>query len=996
MFGESIDVDKQDTIKTHWRYVHEPPTYGDVVDWLLNLKNKKVTNSFSDCNINTNFDLGHINLAASDRRTFDNTQLHTPRKHHFKYPTPKKYKPQQTPIENNNSSSSFSNPDSILNNDVNFQDMSLMCMELFIQTREDYYPDPEKDAIRGIFWKIRDTSLLDRFGISEEEGILICQNNNSEDQYIDDDHHLIALYDQISTQMQITIEHFGSEKQMLERLIELVNLLDPDILSGFEIHKSSWGYLIDRASKFHDIEINKELSRLSDLSKLQSEKKLKKGQWGRRIDKWGLKIASGLKVQGRHLLNVWRHLRSDLNLLGYSFENVVFHLLHERVPHYSYRTMTQLFNSRLTSEKELLIRHIIKIVRLSLIIIDTQRLISRTEEQARLIGIDFYSVFTRGSQYNVESLLFRLTKAENYILLSPSKKQVSKQDALECLPLVMEPESKFYTSPLVVLDFQSLYPSVMIAYNYCYSTCLGRLKNNISSHSKNKLGVETNLNIPSGLLELLKNDITISPNGLMFVKPTIRKSTLSKLLAEMLDTRIMVKSAMSKYPSTELELKKTADNRQLALKLIANVTYGYTAATFSGRMPCTEIADSIVQTGRETLEKAIDLIQSNEDKWGGQVVYGDTDSLFINFPGKSKEDAFKIGKEIANKVTSMNPEPIKLKFEKVYHPCILLAKKRYVGYSYESEDQKVPKFDAKGIETVRRDGTPAQQKIVEKTLKILFDTTDLSAVKRYITDQFSKIMLGTVSVHDFCFAKEVKLGTYKKSGNIPPGALLSAQKTEEDQRAEPEFKERIRYVVIKKKLGTRLKDRCVLPSTMINDASLQLDSAYYIEKNIIPPLERIFNVMGVNVKQWYDDMPKMSSLQPTAAVPSLVEESLTTISTDLDNNKYLHTFTQSQTCVSCHEPLEIDDKCSSLCPSCLSSKDTAINNLMLRVKIHEKQYFEIESLCRFCINTSHGTNHTVQCTSEDCPLYYKRVRTKRRLELCKLMEVRTLEELSDW
>lgn len=64
--------------------------------------------------------------------------------------------------------------------------------------------------------------------------------------------------------------------------------------------------------------------------------------------------------------------------------------------------------------------------------------------------------------------------------------------------------------------------------------------------------------------------------------------------------------------------------RQLALKLIANVTYGYTAAGFSGRMPCAELADSIVQCGRRTLENAISFVNAH-DKWRAKVIYGDTD-----------------------------------------------------------------------------------------------------------------------------------------------------------------------------------------------------------------------------------------------------------------------------------------------------------------------------------------------------------------------------------
>ena len=71
-------------------------------------------------------------------------------------------------------------------------------------------------------------------------------------------------------------------------------------------------------------------------------------------------------------------------------------------------------------------------------------------------------------------------------------------------------------------------------------------------------------------------------------------------------------------------LRKMLDARQLGLKMIANVTYGYTAANFSGRMPCVEIADSIVQKGRETLERAIQLVNSTPE-WRARVVYGDTD-----------------------------------------------------------------------------------------------------------------------------------------------------------------------------------------------------------------------------------------------------------------------------------------------------------------------------------------------------------------------------------
>jgi len=181
----------------------------------------------------------------------------------------------------------------------------------------------------------------------------------------------------------------------------------------------------------------------------------------------------------------------------------------------------------------------------------------------------------------------------------------------------MEPDSRFYNNPVVVLDFQSLYPSIMIAYNYCYSTCLGRI---VGKGRPNKLGF-TEYRRPPGLLRLHESNINgtlnpfpkpfhflieyirvVSPNGMMFVKPHVRQSLLAKILSEILDTRVMVKDRMKRDKDGK-ELQKILNSWQLALKLTANVTYGYTSASFSGRMPCSEIADSIVQSGRETLEK---------------------------------------------------------------------------------------------------------------------------------------------------------------------------------------------------------------------------------------------------------------------------------------------------------------------------------------------------------------------------------------------------------
>ncbi|RDW86204.1 DNA-directed DNA polymerase zeta catalytic subunit REV3 [Aspergillus mulundensis] len=811
------------------------------------------------------------------------------------------------------------------------QYMSTMSLEVHVNTRGVLSPNPEDDEIASFFWCINSEEDPD-----EIPSGVVFQGEGKPPEL------------KISKALRFEWEHEPTELDLINRLVDIVRLYDPDIITGYEVHNGSWGYVIERARKKYDFDLCDELSRV----KSQAH-----GRFGKEADKWGFNHASSIRVTGRHIINIWRAMRSEMTLLQYTMENVVFHLLHRRIPHYSFQDLTSWYQSDKPRDFMKVINYFSSRVKMNIEIINANELIPRTSEQARLLGIDFYSVFSRGSQFKVESLMFRIAKPENFMLVSPSRKQVGQQNALECLPLVMEPQSDFYTSPLIVLDFQSLYPSIMIAYNYCYSTFLGRVQ---SWRGRNKMGF-MDYNRQPRLLELLRDHINIAPNGMIYAKSEVRKSLLAKMLAEILETRVMVKTGM-KTDKDDRALQRLLNNRQLALKLIANVTYGYTSASFSGRMPCAEIADSIVQSGRETLEKAIAYIHSVE-RWGAEVVYGDTDSLFVYLKGRTRDQAFDIGEEIAQAVTEMNPQPIKLKFEKVYHPCVLLAKKRYVGFKYEQRDQKQPEFDAKGIETVRRDGTPAEQKIEEKALKLLFRTSDLSQVKSYFQSQCTKIMEGRVSVQDFCFARAVKLGTYSENGTLPAGALISTKKMLEDPRAEPQYGERIPYVVVTGAPGSRLIDRCVPPETLLQDAQLDLDAEYYITKNLIPPLERIFNLVGANVRQWYDEMPKVHRIRRVEGTSSVVggKSSIRT----------LESYMKASTCIVCKTKLY--DAEVPLCSDCVRQSPISLLELVSRQRQAEQRVANLERVCRSCMDVPFGDE--VKCDSLDCPVFYARTRS---------------------
>ncbi|PCH36835.1 DNA/RNA polymerase [Wolfiporia cocos MD-104 SS10] len=819
------------------------------------------------------------------------------------------------------------------------QNMTVFSLEVFAPSKGDYMPDPEEDEVGAVFYSYQDSA---DFQVDEsdtflgETGMIVVQNKHPK------------VTPGSST---VGVEFVASELDLLNRLIDLVIEVDPDIVIGWEVQAASWGYINSRASTY-GLDLGEQISRAPS------------GSASGGPDQWGMRTTSTFRVVGRHVLNLWRIMRAEQNLTSYTFENVAFHLLHRRIPRYTPKTLTEWYGSNIPYHANNVYQYFLSRVRMDLEIVSLAEVVTKNAEFARVFGVDFFSVLSRGSQFKVESFMFRIAKPEGFVLLSPSKEDVGKQNAAECMPLIMEPLSAFYNSPLVVLDFQSLYPSIMIAYNYCYSTCLGRVTD---FKGQNKFGV-MELRQPPGLLETLKDHINVAPNGIMYVKQDVRRGLLGRMLTELLDTRVMVKQAM-KGVKDDKALKRILDARQLGLKFIANVTYGYTSATYSGRMPAVEIADSIVQSGRETLEKAVHLIDSTK-KWGAKVVYGDTDSLFVYLRGKTKEQAFRIGYDMAETITALNPAPVKLKFEKVYLPCVLMAKKRYVGFKFENPDDVEPVFDAKGIETVRRDGIPAQQKMTETCLKILFRTQDLSQVKEYCYRSWTKILENKVSIQDFIFAKEVKMGTYSDKGPPPPGVTVAARRMVQDPNDEPQYGERVPYVIARGSPDSRLVDRAVTPEEMLNNRQKRLDAAYYISRVLIPPLERIFNLVGADVRGWYDEMPKaIRTDRPETTLFSPHKgrgHGTPTVAVKIEEH-----FARSQ-CTSCNAVTS-----EGLCKRCRAHPETTISTLLTRVRVAEDRLRDVQMTCSSCSGSAPA--EPIRCESLDCPWLYERKKGQRQV-----------------
>jgi DNA polymerase delta subunit 1 len=315
-------------------------------------------------------------------------------------------------------------------------------------------------------------------------------------------------------------------------------------------------------------------------------------------------------------------------------------------------------------------------------------------EMARVTGVPFNFLLSRGQQVKFISQLFR--KALEQQLVVPNSKSHDEQDYEGAT--VIEPKRGYYNVPIATLDFASLYPSIIQAHNLCYTTLL-------NNTSVEKLGLKKD------------EDYIVTPNGDLFCTTKVRKGLLSQILEELLGARKKAKRELA--VETDPFKKAVLNGRQLALKISANSVYGLTGATV-GKLPCLPIASSTTSYGRQMIEKTKAEVEArytiaNGYSHDAQVIYGDTDSVMVKF------GVGELAEEAADFVSSKFIKPIKLEFEKVYFPYLLINKKRYAGL-YWTNTEKHDKMDTKGIETVRRDNCVLVQNVIETVLnKILID-----------------------------------------------------------------------------------------------------------------------------------------------------------------------------------------------------------------------------------------------------------------------------------
>ena len=331
---------------------------------------------------------------------------------------------------------------------------------------------------------------------------------------------------------KIEFTYFESENSMITELIQVIISEDPDVLTGFEIDNRSWGYV---AKRFNFLNQNSNKKFESEISRIKNT-----FISFYHVDPWIARASSQFQVQGRIVLNLWRIYREEISLRSYSLSDLCKYYFQKNVPHIRPQSLILLLNSDFAS----FLKHCILILNSVCDLTTNTPFLIKSIEFSRLFGIDLFSTLTRGSQYRVESILITAAHSEGYLLRTPTEADVRSMRAAQGLPLTMEPISNYYRDPIVILDFQSLYPSMIVAHNFCYSTVIGTVSEDLVVSCGANSEISPKIFNWESYAKLSERPIFKAPGEIFFVKKEQKIGLIPRLLYEILATRVSIKNAM--------------------------------------------------------------------------------------------------------------------------------------------------------------------------------------------------------------------------------------------------------------------------------------------------------------------------------------------------------------------------------------------------------------------------------------------------------------------
>ncbi|XP_068250688.1 DNA polymerase delta catalytic subunit-like [Palaemon carinicauda] len=716
---------------------------------------------------------------------------------------------------------------------------------------------------------------------------------------------------------------FQEEKEMLENWSKFLLFIDPDIITGYNINNFDLPYLLNRA-KHLNLPVFAHLGRVKGIKSTILDTITQNKQTGKRNNKI-------INIDGRCLMDLLTIILKEHKLRSYTLNSVSYHFLNEQKEDVHHSIISELQNGNDQTRKRLA-EYCLKDSILPLKLLNKLMCVVNYIEMARVTGIPLSYVINRGQQIKIFSQILRKAKEQNLVLPVFDKKESFEYEGAT----VIEPKRGYYNVPIVTLDFVSLYPSIMIAHNLCYTTF-------IDKRYINQMALKT-------------DDYIITPSNNYFVKCHKRKGLIPEILESFLIARKKAKIALKN--EEDPWKKKVFDGRQLAYKILANSVYGFTGAQI-GKLPCLDISQSVTAFGRTMISLTKNKI---EEKYNiAIVIYGDTDSVMINFGVETLEEDINLGKEAANHVTQSFIKPINLDFEKIYFLYLLINKKRYAGLYYTNANT-YDKIDCKGLETIRRDNCPLVAKVINTCLKkILIDRNPIEALN-FVKQTISKLLCNEIDISQLVITKELtKKAEEYKGKQIHNELAIKLRKR--DAGSAPKLGDRIPYVIICGFKKSPIYERAEDPIYVLEN-NIPLDYDYYLKHQLSKPLIRIFEpILGDKTESYI-----------------LIGEHTQKKSLPISRVGPLGKFFQIHpTCINCKIPLlkrkivPDDVEYNALCNNCKVHETDLYTHHIEKLATLEKKFNQFWTECQRCQGS---LIKEIICSNRDCPIFYMRKKTE--------------------
>ncbi|XP_050784128.1 DNA polymerase delta catalytic subunit isoform X3 [Gopherus flavomarginatus] len=766
---------------------------------------------------------------------------------------------------------------------------------------------------------------------------------------------------------------YSQEAELLKAWAEFVRIVDPDIVTGYNIQNFDLPYLLQRSQTLK-VSTFPFLGRILGRKSLIRDSSFQSKQMGRRENKV-------INAEGRIQFDLLQVLLREYKLRSYTLNAVSFHFLQEQKEDVQHSIITDLQNGTEQTRRRLAV-YCLKDAYLPLRLLEKLMCVINYMEMARVTGVPLGYLLSRGQQVKVVSQLLR--QAMKQELVMPVVKSEGGEDYAGAT--VIEPQKGYYDVPIATLDFSSLYPSIMMAHNLCYTTLL-------QQGAPERYG-------------LSPEEFIRTPTGDLFVKASVRKGLLPEILENLLAARKRAKAELQR--ETDPFKRQVLDGRQLALKVSANSVYGFTGAQV-GKLPCLEISQSVTGFGRQMIEKTKQLVESKytlangysadakvvyrdtgwvvggldlshpsappqvvyrDTGWvvGGagslsplcppQVVYGDTDSVMCRLGVPSVAEAMRIGREAATWVSGHFPPPIKLEFEKVYFPYLLISKKRYAGLYFSSSASAHDKMDCKGIETVRRDNCPLVANLINTCLRKLLIDRDPAGAVAHAKEVISDLLCNRVDISQLVITKELTRTAHEYAGH-QAHVELAERMRRRDPGSAPSLGDRVPYVIVSAAKGVAAYLKSEDPIYVLEN-NMPIDTQYYLEQQLAKPLLRVFEPI----------------LGEGRAESVLLRGEHTRCKTVLTSRVggLMAFATKRSTCLGCRASLPHH---GAVCKFCVGHQSELYQKEVSHLSALEEKFSRLWTQCQRCQGSLH---EDVLCTSRDCPIFYMRKKVQKDLD----------------